>query len=53
MTLPSPPRDFTAPIPNGPFNYAEEYYVETRQGRITLNNSLQIDPEDGSVSVAP
>jgi len=23
------------------------------QGRIPLNNSLQIDPEDGSVSLAP
>jgi hypothetical protein len=53
MTLPLPPRDFTAPIPNGPFTYAEKYYVETLQGRMPLSDSLPIDPEDGSVSLAP
>jgi hypothetical protein len=53
MTLPLPPRNFSEPIPNGPFTSTETYYVETTQGRIPLNGSLQIDPEDGSVSLAP
>jgi hypothetical protein len=53
MTLPVPPRNPVEPIPNGPFTSVDTYYVETTQGRIPLNNSLQIDPEDGSVSLAP
>ena len=52
MTLPLPPRDFTAPIPNEPFSYTEKYYVETTQGRVPLSTSLEVNPETGSVSLA-
>jgi hypothetical protein len=53
MTLPVPPRNSVEPIPNGPFTSVETYYVETTQGRILLNDNLEIDPEDGSISLAP
>lgn len=52
MTLPTPPHNFSTPIPNPPFEYPEGYYVETTQGRIDLNDNLPVDPETGAVSLA-
>lgn len=50
MTLPRPPRNAAQPIPNGPFEYDEVYYVETTQGKIVVGNGLEVDPETGAIS---
>jgi len=50
MTLPRPPRNAAQPIPNGPFEYDEVYYVETTQGKIVVGSGLEIDPETGAIS---
>lgn len=53
MALPTPSRDFNQPIPNTPFQVTEEYYVKTPQGQVPIGGSLEINAEDGSISLTP
>lgn len=50
MTLPLPPRDTAAPIPNGPFAAEEKYYVESPQGHLPVGQGLEVNPETGKIS---
>lgn len=49
MTLPIPPRNPAEPIPNGPFEAPEKYYVESPQGRLPVGQGLEVDPETGEI----
>jgi hypothetical protein len=50
MTLPLPPRNPAAPIPNPPFSSPEVYYVESPQGRLPVGQGLAVDAETGKIS---
>lgn len=50
MTLPLPPRNLAAPIPNPPFSSPEVYYVESPQGHLPVGQGLEVDPETGEIS---
>ncbi len=50
MTLPIPPHNASQPIPNGPFNYEETYYVQSPQGHLPVGEGLEVDPETGEIS---
>jgi len=50
MTLPLPPRNPAAPIPNPPFSSPEVYYVESPQGRLPIGQGLAVDAETGKIS---
>lgn len=49
MTLPAPPRDVHTPIPNGPFQHPEKYYVQSPQGNLPVGEGLAVDPETGEI----
>jgi len=52
MTLPLPPRNSAAPIPNSPFSSPETYYVESPQGRLPVGQGLDVDAETGKISAS-
>lgn len=49
MVSPRPAIDLTQPIPNGPFQSNEKYYVESPQGHLPVGQGLDVDPETGEI----
>lgn len=52
MTMPRPRRELSEPIPNGPFQREEVYFVRSPQGELPVGEGLAVDPETGAISVA-